>query len=281
MPEKILRLGMTECSLLFIYWMNNYKNIAHAELTYSKNNLIKWLYTTSGYYDKIQAGNYFNVIHNTDDPDIYKRYMEIIFDFIKDSDIYNYAFHNFTEKQEIDEFKQIINPKQNRFISKEIVFNFIENKKILIVSPFSKLIKLQIDNGNWKNIYPNTPAIIHTYAYIFPYTFFNNGPHNNILETSEIIFNNIIETIKEDYDSVLISCGAYSCLIAKQFYDIGKNVCTIGGDMQTFFGIQNSRLKKWNKEQNKELPNKEYWILDIPEECKPIDYMKIENGCYW
>ena len=109
MPEKFLRLGMTECSLLFIYWMNYHKNIENAELTCSKNNLIKWLYTTSGYYDKIQSGNYFNVIHNKDDTDIYKRYMSILFEFIKYSDIYQFCFHNFTLKSEIEEFEQITN----------------------------------------------------------------------------------------------------------------------------------------------------------------------------
>ena len=32
--------------------------------------------------------------------------------------------------------------------------------------------------------------------------------------------------------------------------------------------------------QNK-INNPEYWILNIPDEYKPENYMKIENGCYW
>jgi hypothetical protein len=278
MPEKILRLGFTECTLLFIHWLSNHKNINNIEMIHTKQTMIKWLYTTSGYYDTTQEGNNFNVIHNGEDPITYTKYMTIIFDFIKDSDIFNFLIHNMSLQTQIEEFKQAINPKNNTPISQEMVFNFIAGKKILIISPFAKLIKTQIDSGNCKIIYPNTPIIENSVIYTFPYTFFNNGPHNNILETSEYIFNNIIETIKEEYDSVLISCGAYSCLIAKKFYDIGKNVCTDGGEMQTNFGILNNRNKGWNKTPT---INQEYWIMDIHEEYKPANYNKIEGGCYW
>lgn len=275
MPTKILRLGFTESSLLFIYWMNHHKNINNDNLMMkSKNDLIKWLYTTSGYYDKTQSGNYFNVVHCEEDTDIYKKYMNIILDFIKNSDICTVSLHKFSNETYIEDFKKMLNPKKYQSIFKETVFDFIKNKKILIVSPFSKLMKSQIDTGNWKHIYPNAPTLVNSYIYTFPYTFFNNGPHNNILETSEYIFNNIIETIEEEYDSVLISCGAYSCLIAKQFYDIGKNVLTIGGELTKYLGIISKRVKE------EQINNKEYWI-NIPEEYKPNDYIKIENGCYW
>jgi len=280
MPNKILRLGMTECSLLFIYWLNTYKNIYNNECVNSKMLLIKWLYTTSGYYDKTQIGNYFNVIHNNHDTTVYTQYMEIILEFIKNSDYYAFAFHNFTQKELIDEFKGIINPKKC-YISQQVIYDFIKNKKLLIISPFARLVKHQIDSANYNHIYSNDTKVEYCLEYTYPYTFFNNGPHNNILETAEYNFNLIIQTITEEYDSVLISCGAYSCLLAKKFYDIGKNVCTIGGDLQTYFGIANGRLKKFNLENNLEIYHKEYWILEIPEEYKPVDYMKIENGCYW
>ena len=288
MPEKILRLGLTECTLLFMYWLKYHKNIDiknNKMLLGSKKNLIKWLYTTSGYYDKTQSGNYFNVRHDNHDNDtyIYKKYMNIIFDFIKNSDMFCFALHRVQKNiiENIQDFKKNVDPKKKGHITRKIIFDFVKNKKILIVSPFSKLIKSQIDTGNWKHIYPNAPTVVNSCIYTFPYTFFNNGPHNDILETSQYLFNNIIETINEEYDNVLISCGAYSCLMAKQFYDIGKNVCTIGGDLQVYFGILNGRQKKWYKRDNIKLKNEEYWIVNIPEEYKPNNYMKIENGCYW
>lgn len=283
MPIKILRLGFTECTLLFIYWLNNHKHIYNADLNKLKENNIKWLYTTSGYYDKTKQGNFFNVSHTSGDTDTYVKYMDILLDFLKQADVYAFALHKLGEpnKEHIDEFKQTINPIVSTYISRNIVFDFIKDKKILIVSPFSKLMKLQIDNGNWKHIYPNAPTVKNSCVYTFPYTFFNNGPDNNILETSEYLFKDIVNSVEDDYESIIISGGAYSCLIAKHFYEMGKNVCTVGGDLPGFFGILSGRNKHLRlKGGTSEAANKEYWI-DIPEEYKPEDYMKIENGCYW
>lgn len=299
MPQKILRLGLTECSLLFIYWLNQFKNINNIGITNSKNDLIKWLYTTSGYYDKTQKGTYFDVIHNDNDPNVYNTYMKTIFDFIKNSDIFDLKLHDYSWltraapvdtahttqyynlKNVIQEFKDCINPVKENHLTQKIVFDFIKNKKILIISPFSPLIKSQIESGNCKKIYHTTPNVKNILTYKFPYTFFNNGPHNNLIETSEYIFNDINNNIKKEYDSVLISCGAYGCLMAQKFYNISKNVCVIGGDLQTYFGILNSRTKQWFQENNIEIKNKKCWIMSIPHKYKPEGYMKIENGCYW
>jgi len=281
MPVKLLRLGFTECSLLFMNWLNKYKNIHDTSITISKNNLIKWLYTTSGYYDKTQVGEYFNVVHKLNDPKVYNEYMEIIYNFIKNADVFDYKFHDLPHKHLIEEFKKTINPKIESYMSQEIIFNFISNKKILIISPFSPLIKSQLETGNCKVIYHSTPDITSICTYTFPYTFFNNGPHHNILETSDFIFDDIISKINDEYDSVLISCGAYSCLIGKKFYDIGKNVCVCGGDLQTFFGILNQRTKDAFKKNNIQIQHEECWITKIPDEYKPEGYMRIEDGCYW
>ena len=46
-------------------------------------------------------------------------------------------------------------------------------------------------------------------------------------------------------------------------------------------GILNKRTKDFYNKQNIDLPNKDFWVLDIPEEYKPFNYEKIEDGCYW
>ena len=136
--------------------------------------------------------------------------------------------------------------------------------------------KTQFESGNLKKIYDNFPHINNVICYRYIYTFFNTGPHENILETCEILFNDIMQTIDVGaYDSVLISCGAYSCLYAEKFYDMGKNVCTIGGGLHDCFGIMNKRNR------NDVSTGQEYWIQNSPEEYKPEGYMKIEDGCYW
>jgi hypothetical protein len=276
MLQKILRLGFTESSLLFIYWLNNYNNINNKELIESKKNLIKWLYTTSGYYDNTIISYYMNAEHEFLDPVIYIKYMERLLNFIKQSDIFQIWLHNFEEnKKYIDTFKNNIKSKSD-YMNHETITNFIANKNILIISPFSPLIKSQIDSGNVKKINKDFPDIKNIYIYRNSYTFFNKGNHNNILESVNHIINEI-KNKKEDYESVLISCGAYSCLLAEELYNIGKNVCVVGGDLQTYFGILNGRTR----ESNYHINNPEYWIINIPDEYKPKDYMMIENGCYW
>jgi hypothetical protein len=281
MKTRILRLGFTECTLLFIYWMNNEKKLNNNYLKEAKDTFIKWLYTTSGYYDNIIKSNYMDATHNSEDPIVYKKYMNLCFDFISDCDIYSCMLQHITNNTNYyDEFKKQLNFKQELFISKEIVYNFIKDKEILIISPFSTLIKEQIISGNVKNIYPEMPNVKNIVTYNNIYTFFNKGPDNNLFETAEKIFTEIISN-DYNYESVVISCGAYSIIFAKMFYEIGKNVLTIGGDLQTYFGVLNKRTSEYYKNNNIELLNKKYWITEIPEQYRPINYDKIEGGCYW
>jgi hypothetical protein len=282
MHTKLLRLGFTESTLLLIYYYRQ-QNKCNNSMIALEHNLIKWLYTTSGYYDKTITSEYMDACHSNIIPQVYSNYMNRLLSFIKNSDVLSLVFHKtFDNSNElIEEFSKYMNTTLFIDINKQMVYNFINSKKILIVSPFAVLIKSQIVNGNCKKIYDNFPSVESVSVYTFPYTFFNKGPDKNILETSEKHFNNILKTVKNDYDSVLISCGAYSCILAEQFYNINKNVCTVGGQMQTFFGILNSRYAEQQKSLKLEIENLEYWITDIPEEYKPTDYKKIENGCYW
>jgi hypothetical protein len=281
MPIKILRLGYTENTLLFIYWMNNYKKINNFYLTEAKNKFIKWLYTTSGYYDNTIKSDYMDAKHDIEDPQIYNEYMNLCFEFIKNSDNFQFCLHKITNNMDYyDEFKHVFNCKNNNHISQEMLFNFIRDKKILIISPFASLFKQQIESKNINIIYTNMPNIKNVDIYNNEYTFFNKGQENNIFETAKKIFNDILKH-NYSYESVIISCGAYSIILAKLFFDIDKNVLTIGGDLQTFFGVLNSRTNDYYIKNNIELKNKEYWIVNIPDEYKPKNYEKIENGCYW
>ena len=136
---------------------------------------------------------------------------------------------------------------------------------------------MQIENGNVNKIYSDfvRPYVVYYYTNI--YTFFNKGPHNNILETTNFLYEDIINNVENNYDIVIISAGAYSNILAKKFYENNKTVCTLGGDFQDMFGIMNNR----NRKNNLQFDNAEYWITEIPDEYKPTDYKKIENGCYW
>jgi len=280
MTIKLLRTGFTESTLLFMYWCEINKKL-NLNNNQGKINMIKWLYTTSGYYDKTIMGDYFNAKHSNIKPPIYLKYLNKILHFFKNSDRISLWFHNI----EIDSItttnvEKLKNEFLNHFnspvahISQEVVYNFIADNSILIISPFSPLFKQQIDSGNCRNIYENFPNVKNVAIYQNIYTFFNNGPHNNILETCDATFHDIMNNIDvQSYDYVLISCGAYSLLFAEKFYNLGKHVCTIGGELSEFFGVLNNRNKN-------NINITEYWI-QVPEEYRPKGYMKIEEGTYW
>ena len=124
---------------------------------------------------------------------------------------------------------------------KDKLFSIIRNKRILIINSFSKLIKKQIDTNinNLKKIYPNFPYIKKVYEYTTPYTFFNNGKDNSILDTINNICNDI-QNLLFNFDVAIISCGAYSTFIGNYINNTHKkDVFITGGYITRFFGILN------------------------------------------
>jgi hypothetical protein len=284
---KIVRLGQTESSLLFLTYISRAFNLdknTKKRISTIILSLVNWLYSTSGYYDKNVKGshfdfditalnkNYFNYINHLEEAisnceitqfffhegfvmnllNIYKN------DFIKKYNIHNFTILNGTE------FQDRINN----------IFSYMQNKKVLVISSFDGLIQQQYDSGNLYKIYENFPKLISLQTIKFPYCFSNNGPHNNYFETLESIF----EQIKQlDFDIALLGCGAYGHMLCHKISEhLCKDAIYIGGSIQTLFGILSSREKQHGK-----IKYNEYWITSIPEEYKPKNYKLVEDGCYW
>lgn len=281
---KYLRLGYSETTLLFIRWLelnkhNELKNKKQLHYLHNgKRHYINWLYTTSGFYDKTVRGHYFNFSVDEADSFTYKRYLDLLMNIVKDSDVLDIRFHLLSP--EIDkyqsQFVEFLRPRIARPIDQDLVYAAIANKRVLVVSSFAKLIKLQIISGNCKRIYPQFPEIISVIDYTTPYTFFNKGPDYNILETATRI-NSEIARIADQYDVAVVSFGAYTCLIADAISKHKKDVVCPGGAITTLFGIYSQRLGQ----EDRQLPNSRYWITQIPDNFKPKNYHLIEGGCYW
>jgi hypothetical protein len=237
--------------------------------------MINWLYTTSGFYDKSIQGTYFNInSHAALSSSVYTKYMSNLLEIVKNTEL-TLCYHNFPAsilpyKQEFIQYLTTIVKRINPCnIHVSEIFNRIANKRVLIVNPMSSLMKQQYHTGNVQKINPSFPSITSIDIYENPYTFFNNGPDGSILETADR-FCRDIQT--RDFDIAIVSCGAYSSLIGHHIStEMGKEVITLGGDLLSIFGIKTVR--------NKNGSFNEYWI-SVPEHLKPIDYMKIEDGCY-
>lgn len=284
---KIVRLGMTETTLLFLTFISrNYdinieikKQISRVIL-----NCINWLYSTSGYYDKSVKGEYFNF----DVKALNKNYFEFIKHLelsVGNCEITQFFVHeglvmnllltyknNFIKKYNINNFT-ILNGTEFQDRINDI-FKMMNNKKVLVISSFDGLIKKQFESGNLNKIYVMYPNIIKLETIKFPYCFHNNGPHQNYFETLETIFSEIKNI---DFDIAILGCGAYGHMLCHKIdSELKKDAIYVGGSIQTLFGIISSREKEHGK-----IKYNNYWITEIPDEYKPINYKQIENGCYW
>jgi hypothetical protein len=278
------------------------------------NILLIWLFTTSGFYDKKLNYDFYNIkleeydisliknsnimvtnfyddtkpyycnlkeiklFDNYDDTALINYYLQIL-EALKCSDILYLTIHeeNNLLNGYIKEFIDFLEPKSYDYISDKIFFDFIRNKKVLIISSFSELYEKQYKSGNLKIIYPDFPDISSLSFLQTPYTFFNDGPHNNILDTSDMIFEKIID-LNNSFDCVVISFGCYSNILANKINKkLNKDTMTIGDQLQLFFGIINKR----NKDKKIKLQNEELYIKEIPNNYKPFMSEKIENSCYW
>lgn len=264
-----LRLGYTESTLLLCYWLDTHCKDESGQLR-SVNWLIKkWLCVTSGYYDMNSKPN--EILYSQ----TLKDYLSNLLRIVKASD-YKIKFHF----HPIDRYKER-SRKLCDFIEQSskhspISFNnFVQNKHILIVNNLGCLMKQQYESGNLQKANKTFPTTVKSIQYFENgYTFFNKGPHNNILETTQDICNKIKDF---EFDGAIISAGAYSCLIADFIKnEMNKEVFVEGGDLATWFGIKTKRAK---------LIKKSYLIkenfIEVPDHLKPEGYKKIERGAYW
>ena len=301
MNANNLRLGFTESTLLYIYYLNNINKKVHydnnfIDLNILMQNLITWFYFSSGYYNKnddLKNMN-FETIHSNEN---YINYMNKLINSIKNSKKCSILLHKIPEyyRQFLNDFNKYFDNKIifmgpndgfNDYIQytkiRENNINIInDSKNILVINPLANLFVNQFKNKNIQYVnrlqnYKISDKINTMISIENTTSFENNGPDANNLETFEKLCKKILD-IDTEYETVIISCGSYSLLIADFIFQLHKNVVVLGGgEINELFGIKHQRYIEAN---NNFIYNK-YWI-DVPEELKPSNYKKIENGCYW
>jgi len=271
------RLGFTETTLLLFYYFDNVLFLDSTLYRSSQNNLINWLYTTSGMYDKTILGNNFNF-----DPDsirqspVYHSYFSKLLEIAKHLKSYMMLiFHKIDE--ELLEYKEKFltyinyNKKLNY---QQHIFKFMSNKNVLIINNLGSLIKTQHESGNMNKIHQDYPDNIKSIQYFNNgYSFFNNGPDSNLLETASKL---CIHLKDLDFDGAIISTGAYSWIFGDYIENVlQKEVYIIGGYLPYYFGIKTKRVSNNLMEKNTE------YLIEVPDHMKPPGYENIEAGCYW
>lgn len=152
----------------------------------------------------------------------------------------------------------------------------LENKNVLVISPFTETIKQQYKKRNliWRD-----PRVLPSFNLITL-----KHPHSpGIDKPSEYTswlnmvrhFKVMMDTI--DYDVVLTGTGASSLPLIAHARSRGKKGVHLGGPLQLLFGIKGSR---WDNGPIGNHLYNEHWIRPSIDEI-PIKYKTIEGGCYW
>lgn len=163
-------------------------------------------------------------------------------------------------------------------------FSKLNNKKILIISPFENEIKQQLKVkdelftmiNNFK--YPTFTKVEYINTFLTTNSY--DMPHNNIMETFEYYTKQLND---KDFDIALLICGAYAYPFANYIKNVLQKSCIhIGGIGQLFFGIKGGRYltpyfkqfmnDKWIypfREINKNAPN-------VPKEDGLLGYFRRE-----
>jgi hypothetical protein len=295
---KIIRLGFTESGLLLLNYTHRYVELSpdsKIQLLHNMKWLINWLYTTSGYYDKEVEGSNKNftdsaytanldkliehweiAVNGCEETQLmfHNGFISEMYNCIKEPFLHHYQIKNI---QLFYETNQIIDRMPEYYEKIPHYYEKMRGKKILVVSSFAELCVQQYITGNVDKLGLGFPHVERVVGVTTPYCFLNKGPHNSYFETLTYIFE---EIKKADFDVAVLGCGVYGHMLTHLIHsELEKDSIYLGGCVTNLFGILSTREK--NGGMGKYIKTNEFWILNIPDEYKPLDYKEIEDGCYW
>ena len=151
----------------------------------------------------------------------------------------------------------------------------LQNKKILVIHPFTETIKKQYKNRDL--IFKNN-NILPKFELLTLQAVQSAGGNKTEFKTWFDALNYMCSEIdKINFDIALIGAGAYGFSLAAHIKRIGKKSVHLGGVSQLLFGIKGNR---WDEtELAKKLYN-EYWVRPLTKET-PQSAKKVEGGSYW
>lgn len=153
----------------------------------------------------------------------------------------------------------------------------LENKRVLVVSPFTDTITKQYKKRDliWKNhqgLLPNFTLLTI------------KVPQSQVLTGSDKYedwfdaFNDIKSQMQMmDFDVCLVGAGGYSVPVTIVAKMKGKIGIYIGGGLQILFGVKG---KRWDKHDIISKLYNEHWVYPSKSET-PKNARLVENGCYW
>lgn len=151
----------------------------------------------------------------------------------------------------------------------------LENKKVLVIHPFSNSIEKQYANKeklfNNKDVLPGFNLIVYTAAQTLGG---GDGTFNSWFDALHKMQSDIS---KMDFDIAIIGAGVYGLPLASFVKSLNKQAIHLGGATQMLFGVYGQR---WAIHPDFQDIINEHWIKPSNDE-KPVNAQKVENACYW
>lgn len=151
----------------------------------------------------------------------------------------------------------------------------LENKKVLVIHPFTKSIEKQFENR--EHLFQNSgilpPFELQTLQAVQSIAT-QKTPFKDWFEAFDYMCH---EIEKRDFDIAIIGAGAYGLPLASFVKQLGKKSIHMGGATQILFGIKG---KRWDEIEFFQNLYNEYWSRPLAEEV-PQKANQVEDGCYW
>lgn len=286
------RLGGIELDIFVEYYNAEDKNAVLK--SYQYNNLLKYC----GYYDKKLSLS------------VLEKFMKHFVSYFKSCNIVQVANASITSfyglmKSDNPYYSEhaINSPKYHKVLKSDVLglpgvvktnyssmetltqlgmlFDHLDGKRVLIVSPFEKEIRTQLQIKDKLFTRPNARFDVNKLKYPtfekveYINTFLTtNGfetPHDDFMQTVECYREQLL---KKDFDIALVFCGAYTYPICDIVYnELSKSAIHLGGIGQLLFGIKGgSRFVTFEDITN------EHWIYPMSEVNKNADGVPLCDG---
>lgn len=160
----------------------------------------------------------------------------------------------------------------------------LEGKKVLVVTSFPESVKIQY--AKRKEIFKGTDKLpefeLKTYKSLMTIGDMKDERFENWFDALEFMKKEILEI---DFDTALISCGAYSYPLGLAVKEAGRQAVCMGGVLQILFGIMGRRWdgSRYGGEEHMD-PRVKQWYNDswiYPVEERPAAADNVEYGPYW
>ena len=271
-PTMIARLGSTELACMVNYigvkYPQKYKSIKRYILNQSppwwwnKSNITQ-LQNWSGFFPaRIEEVERFCERMIQDMPNV-----DILGSWLKEESFFT---------KELSNAKKVMLEDLEPFFTANPWTKALENRKVLVVHPFSQTIKNQFERR--EKLFDNSilPAFeLDTLQAVQSIA----GQETKYRDWFDALDSMQEQLTKRNFDVCILGCGAYGFPLASFVKNIGKQAVHLGGSTQLLFGIKGARWERYIVYPYSNLFN-EYWVRPSDMET-PVKSELVEGGCYW